>query len=133
MNHLLPMGRRRDNARNHRISEEYQNKKINLFKWINNHIDYFFTLARTRVLCSEKLPLESGEPGAEHVLQVMGGASIGAATWNMALGHAYQACEMVRVKNQSPWTGEALWHCLHILERGRAAVRIVSCSSVLDQ
>ena len=108
-------------------------KKINLFKWINNHIDYIFTLARTCVLCSEKLPLESREPGAEQLLQVMGGAPIVTATWNVALGPAYQACEMVRVRNQNPWTGEALWHCLHVLERGRAAVRMVSCSSVLNQ
>lgn len=91
------------------VSEECQNKERNLFKGINNHIDYFFTLVCTCVLCSEKMPLEWRKPGADQLLQVTGGVpAVVAVIWNEALGPAHQACETVRVRNLSPQTGEAL-------------------------
>lgn len=77
-------------------SEECQNKERNLFKGTNNHIDYFFTLVCTRVVCSEQLPLEWRKPGADPLLQVAGGVPAAVAViWNEGLGPAHQACETV--------------------------------------
>lgn len=102
---------------------------------INDRIDYFFTLAPTCVLCSEKLLFESRETGAgpatagDGVVRVwVGGGDTPVVllpgTWLWAL---HQACEAVQVRERRGIVMLLTCPCL-----GKATVRMAPYGFVLD-
>ena len=123
-----------DKAHSQVISEECQKKEIHLFKWINNYMDHFLTLASSCVLCSKKLPLDSREPRATPAASGNGGEGMPgvAAPGNVALGPCRLGLWDSSVRSQSPRRGVVAW--LSSLPAWRsAAKRVVPCGSVIDK